>query len=290
MFDKGVLTIQHWIDKALDAAAAAAIDRQETLKQTAENKLVAKLMERTETDINTRVLSKFGAGKVEALDAAALASSADTKLYKVFQLVTTLSASERFALRGQSNVMQSGITTRSSTLTAAIVLLLLVMVGALTVSTKIPLAQNVMVFLERSAASAYQFFSLKLAVNDQTESTSTENGKFRVSLHFRKSDTASEGFAQDAYRLLTQAGFQVDQPSPDSRGVQIEGFRVDWFQDPHGPKDAVEKARSAAERVAAILNKAKERPQAWSDFAPNMEASWPQGASTDQARRLGVWF
>ena len=76
MFDQGVLTIQNWIDKGLDAAAAAAIDRQETIKQEEETRLVAKLMERTEKDINTRILNKMGAGKVETLDAAAQASTA----------------------------------------------------------------------------------------------------------------------------------------------------------------------------------------------------------------------
>jgi len=115
MFDRGVLTIQNWIDKALDAAAASAIDRQETLKQEEETKLVFKLQQRTETDINTRVLSKMGAGKVEMLDAAARGSAADPKLYKILQLVTTLSSNERAALLKGSGAPSSVATPSHGT-------------------------------------------------------------------------------------------------------------------------------------------------------------------------------
>jgi hypothetical protein len=60
MFDRGVLTIQNWIEKALNAAAGAAIDQQENIKQEQENKIVAKLMSFSEEDINTRILYKMG--------------------------------------------------------------------------------------------------------------------------------------------------------------------------------------------------------------------------------------
>jgi hypothetical protein len=98
MFDKGVLTIQNWIDKALDAAAAATIDRQETMKHEEETRLVQQLRKKAETEINTRILNKMGDGKVEALDNAAQASGADRQLYKIYQLVTILTSNERAAL------------------------------------------------------------------------------------------------------------------------------------------------------------------------------------------------
>jgi hypothetical protein len=103
MFDKGVLTIQSWIDKALNAAAAAAIDRQEELKQSEEDALAKNLMARSEIELNSRILTKLGAGKVASLDLEARASSADPKLYKVFQLITALSPSERRALLSKAS-------------------------------------------------------------------------------------------------------------------------------------------------------------------------------------------
>ena len=98
MFDKGVLTIQNWIEKALSSAAAAAIDQEENFKQDEESLLVEKFMKLQETEINTRVLQKMGAGAVQKLEAAAKGSSADPKEYKVRQLVATLARSERASL------------------------------------------------------------------------------------------------------------------------------------------------------------------------------------------------
>jgi hypothetical protein len=98
MFDKGVLTIQAWIEKALSAAAGAAIDKQEDYKQSEVTRLVEKLLELQENQINARVLVKMGKEAVTSLDAAARASSADRKEYKVRQLVATLSRSESAAL------------------------------------------------------------------------------------------------------------------------------------------------------------------------------------------------
>ena len=95
MFDKGVLTIQNWIDKAKNAAVAEAIKTQEQMKSDENAKLVQKLMKLTDTEINTRILTKMGDGKAPALDVAASASGADPKLYKAYQLVTTMSDSER---------------------------------------------------------------------------------------------------------------------------------------------------------------------------------------------------
>lgn len=98
MFDKGVLTIQNWIEKAANAAVAAAIAKQEDLTAQERDILVDQLMKLPGAEINARVLDKMGAGAVKKLDAAAKASSADPKLYKVFQLVSILKHSEREAL------------------------------------------------------------------------------------------------------------------------------------------------------------------------------------------------
>ena len=103
IFDKGVLTIQNWIEKALNAAAAAAIDRQENLKQNEQTQLVDKLMALSEQEINTRILHKIGPETVQKLEAAANASSANPKLYKVLQLVATLTPSESVALLHTKN-------------------------------------------------------------------------------------------------------------------------------------------------------------------------------------------
>jgi len=103
MFDRGVLTIQNWIEKALNAAAAAAIDQQENLKREAETRLVNKLMELPEVELNTRILHKLGPETVSKLEAASKASSADAKLYKVLQLVATLTRSETAALLRTKN-------------------------------------------------------------------------------------------------------------------------------------------------------------------------------------------
>ncbi len=103
MFDRGVLTIQDWIKKALDAAAAAAIDQEENLKGDEATRLVKKLMALPEEEINTRILHKMGPNEVPKLEAAAKASSANTKLYKVLQLVATLTRSESAALLRTKN-------------------------------------------------------------------------------------------------------------------------------------------------------------------------------------------
>jgi len=79
-------------------AVAAAIRKQEDINQQEEEVLVEELMLLSEIEINTRVLDKMGANAVGELEAAAQASSADLKRYKIFQLVATLDRSERVAL------------------------------------------------------------------------------------------------------------------------------------------------------------------------------------------------
>lgn len=98
MFDQGVLTIQDWIEKALNGAIGAAVEREENFKHDQDEKLVKKVMTLSEEDINTRVLNKLGNGVVEKLDAAAKASGANSKHYKAFQLIASLSRSECAAI------------------------------------------------------------------------------------------------------------------------------------------------------------------------------------------------
>jgi hypothetical protein len=56
------------------------------------------LMTLTEQEINTRMLQKLGPDAVKKLEQSARDSSADTKRYKVLQLVTALTRSEATAL------------------------------------------------------------------------------------------------------------------------------------------------------------------------------------------------
>ncbi len=98
MFDKGVLTIQTWIEKALSSAAAAAVDNHAKLRQLDKKDLVAKLMLLDEGELNTRILfnlgEKLGKNIVSVLDAEAKSNAADTKLYKVLNLVAILPPEE----------------------------------------------------------------------------------------------------------------------------------------------------------------------------------------------------
>ena len=94
MFDKGVLTIQDWIGRALNAAAGAAIEKEEDMRKDAENQIFAKLINNTEEQVNTLILNKLGAGVVEKLEAAARASGANSKQYKVLQYISALGRSE----------------------------------------------------------------------------------------------------------------------------------------------------------------------------------------------------
>lgn len=59
---------------------------------------MARLMKKSHREINTLVLNKMGPGTVETLDTAAAASAADPKLYKVYQVIMKMPASERTAL------------------------------------------------------------------------------------------------------------------------------------------------------------------------------------------------
>ena len=90
MFDKGVLTIQDWIEKALNFAAAASIDRLENLKDLEEKERFDELMKLPEKDLNTRILNQMGAGVVPKLDAEAMSDGADSKQYKALRLASSM--------------------------------------------------------------------------------------------------------------------------------------------------------------------------------------------------------
>lgn len=90
MFDKGVLTIQTWIEKALNFAAGASLDRLEKLKDREEEKRFDDLMKLPEVDLNTRILKLMGPGIVPKLEAEAKSDGADPKQYKALQLASNL--------------------------------------------------------------------------------------------------------------------------------------------------------------------------------------------------------
>jgi hypothetical protein len=94
----GILAIKEWLDKSLDQAVASAIERQENTKQEVDQKLQAKLRLLREDEINAMILQKIDAGALAKLDADATASGADSKLYKILQLVALLKRSESRAL------------------------------------------------------------------------------------------------------------------------------------------------------------------------------------------------
>lgn len=95
MFDRGVLTIQDWTEKALNMAAAEAIAGQELLRSRLEARLVARLMALEEEDLNTRILQKTNdAQAVGKLQQSARDSGANSKQYKAFQLAAMLSPNE----------------------------------------------------------------------------------------------------------------------------------------------------------------------------------------------------
>jgi hypothetical protein len=97
VLDKGVLTIQVWINKALTAAAAAAIERDIQRTNIENGKLAKRLSAIPEIDLNTFVALKLSGGSpsiVKQLDNAATTNNADRRLYKAYAIVTAVSRSE----------------------------------------------------------------------------------------------------------------------------------------------------------------------------------------------------
>lgn len=97
MFDRGVLTIQDWTERALTVAGAAAIARQQRYDSRRQALVVAILMNFANDRLNALVLSKLG-DKVRDLEAAAVANQADPKRYKAMQLAAAYSIPEAQAL------------------------------------------------------------------------------------------------------------------------------------------------------------------------------------------------
>jgi|SRR5579859_1393055 len=93
VLDKGVLTIQIWINKALTAAAAAAIVRDLQRMNIQDGRLAQKLAGIPEIKLNTFVALKLSNGApniVATLDATAATNKADPRLYKAYAIVTAV--------------------------------------------------------------------------------------------------------------------------------------------------------------------------------------------------------
>jgi hypothetical protein len=97
-FDKGVLTIQDWIDVARNLAAGAAIESEATLKEKISSKLCDKLMKLSDADLNARLLAKFGGETIAKLDADAAKSNVNAKLYKALYYSSQMNLREARSL------------------------------------------------------------------------------------------------------------------------------------------------------------------------------------------------
>lgn len=86
VFDKGVLTIQDWIQKALDNAVAESLKKEVSQKNLATIETANKLRLLPEKDLNLYVEQFLGTGSVEQLGEGARKSSADSRHYKAFAL------------------------------------------------------------------------------------------------------------------------------------------------------------------------------------------------------------
>jgi hypothetical protein len=86
MFDKGVLTIQSWIEKALNSAITETVGKQNKLNEAAIERRAQQLMALDEIELNTRILNTLGEDVVIRLEVAAKKSHASAKLYKALRL------------------------------------------------------------------------------------------------------------------------------------------------------------------------------------------------------------
>ena len=98
MFGRGVLTIQNWIETALNSAVDAALKKEQSIIHRKKEALTSKLGKLTDQEINTRILNKCGPAQVKKLEADAAKSSADPHKYKVMFLITKLSSHEAEAI------------------------------------------------------------------------------------------------------------------------------------------------------------------------------------------------
>jgi hypothetical protein len=97
LLDKGVLTIQDWIKKALTGAAAAAVAKDVQLNDRETGQLAAALAQVPESRLNAFAAIKLTTSSVTSivpqLDAAAAANNADPMLYKAYAIASALSPS-----------------------------------------------------------------------------------------------------------------------------------------------------------------------------------------------------
>lgn len=105
IFDKGVLTLQAWIDKALRAASEAAIERDIQRTQIDIGKLAVRLSKIPEPELNAFVAINFGnqdPNIVHTLENAAENNNANPRLYKGYAIATVISRNQVIAfLKGQ---------------------------------------------------------------------------------------------------------------------------------------------------------------------------------------------
>lgn len=98
ILDKGVLTIQDWMDKAKSAAAATEILKDVERTELNRGVLAQKLANISEGKLNAFIAAKLpptsAVGIVAKLDADAKANNADARLYKAYALVVVISRNE----------------------------------------------------------------------------------------------------------------------------------------------------------------------------------------------------
>lgn len=98
ILDKGVLTIQDWLDKAKLNAAAAAIVNDVRRTDLDRGHLAERLSRVAEDKLNAFIATKLpigdGSSIVTKLEAEAKANSANSKLYKAYALVAAVNRSE----------------------------------------------------------------------------------------------------------------------------------------------------------------------------------------------------
>jgi hypothetical protein len=96
----GILTLQAWMDKALNAASAASIERDLQRKQIDIEKLAHRLSKIEEKDLNTFVITYLDRqipNIVETLEKAAAANKANPRLHKGYAVATVVSRSQVIA-------------------------------------------------------------------------------------------------------------------------------------------------------------------------------------------------
>lgn len=86
--DKGVLTIQDWIEKARDSAVAVAVERQARDQQQNRSRIAMALMELDEGKLDAFIDNHLGRPVFESIAAAAAVHKANGKLYKALEFAT----------------------------------------------------------------------------------------------------------------------------------------------------------------------------------------------------------